>query len=321
MRLAFLAGALIAYVPFAAQAAGYPERPIRIVTPFPAGSVTDLVARPLAAKLTDAWGINVIVDNRPGAGGNVAGDIVAKSAPDGYTLMIGSTGPNAVNVSLMKTMPYDTLRAFAPISLVATTYLMLVVHPGTPAKSVGDLIALAKARPGQLTYGSSGNGATPHLAGELFSSMAGVRMIHVPYKGGSPAYTIDLISGRIDLAFASILPSIPHIKSGKLRLLAVSGTKRGSEFPDVPTISESGVPGYDMRSWYGVLASAGTPQPTIAKLNTELGRALAQPDVRSQYASGGLVATSSTPAAFDQFIRAEHEKWAKLIKSAGIEAH
>jgi len=300
------------------SAAGYPEKPIRIVTPFPAGSVTDLVARPLAAKLAEAFGTNVIVDNRPGAGGNVAAEIVAKSPPDGYTLQIASTGPNAVNVSLYKSMPYDTLRDFAPITLAATTYLMLVVHPSIPVATVQDLVKLGRARPGQLTYGSSGNGSTTHLAGELFSSLAGVRMIHVPYKGGSPAYTVDLISGRIDLTFASILPSIPHIRSGKLRLLAVTGAQRGTEFPQAPTVAESGIAGFDVRSWYGLVAAAGTPQPTIARLHAELVRALALADLKAQYATGGLVATSSSPAEFGAFIRNEHDKWAKVIKSAGI---
>jgi len=318
MRLGFGLALILCVQCLPAMSAGYPEKPIRIVTPFPAGSVTDLVARPLAAKLTEAWGVNVLVDNRPGAGGNVAAEIVAKSAPDGYTLLIGSTGPNAVNVSLLKSMPYDTLKDFAPITLTATTYLMLVVHPSIPVKTTRELIALGKARPGQLTYGSSGNGATTHLAGALFANMSGVRMIHVPYKGGSPAYTIDLIGGRIDMAFGSVLPSVPHIRSGKLRLVAVTGNQRGTEFPDAPTIAESGLPGFDVRSWYGVLASAGTPQATIAKLHTELVRALALPDVKAQYAAGGLVATSNTPAEFGAFVREEHDKWAKVIKSAGI---
>src|SRR5262245_56670568 len=295
MRLRFSLGVVLLVSSALAVAAGYPEKPIRIVTPFPAGSVTDLVARPLAAKLIEALGTNVIVDNRPGAGGNVAAEIVAKSAPDGYTLQIASTGPNAVNVSLYKSMPYDTLRDFAPITLAATTYLMLVVHQSIPAANVREFVKLGRARPGQLTYGSSGNGSTTHLAGELFSSLAGVRMIHVPYKGGSPAYTVDLISGRIDLTFASILPSLPHIKSGKLKLLAVTGAQRGSEFPEAPTVAESGVPGFDVRSWYGLVAAAGTPQSTIARLHAELARALSAADVKAQYATGGLIAVSSSP--------------------------
>ena len=299
-------------------AAGYPEKPIRIVTPFPAGSVTDLIARPIAAKLTEAWGLTVIVDNRGGAGGNIAAEAVAKSAPDGYTLLVGSTGPNAVNVSLYAKMPYDTLRAFAPITLTATTYLMLVVHPSMPVKSVKELIALGKSRSGQFSYGSSGNGSTPHLSGELFSAMTGVRMIHVPYKGGSVQYTIDLITGRIDLLFASVLPVTPHIKTGRLKLLAISADARDPALADVPTISEAGVPGFDVRSWYGLLAPAGTPQSTIEKLHAELVRILALPDTRAQYATGGLTAVTNTPAEFSAYIRGEHDKWAKVVKAVGI---
>lgn len=291
-----------------------------MVTPFPAGSITDIIARPLAAKLNEAWNASVIVDNRAGAGGNIAGDVVAKAAPDGYTLLIGSTGPVVVNALLIAKMPYDAQRAFAPITMAATAGLILVMHPSIPAKNVRELLVLGKNRPGQLTYGSSGNGSTTHLAGALFTSMTGVQMIHVPYKGGSPAYTIDLISGRLELAFASLAPVIPHVKSGRLRALGVTTEKRDTQFPDVPTIAESGVAGYDMSSWYGVLATAGTPQAVIEKLNGELVRILALPDVRSQYLTGGLHAASSTPAQFAAFIRNEHEKWGKVIKAAGIRA-
>lgn len=300
--------------------AAYPDKPIRIVTPFPAGSVTDIIARPLAAKLTEAWGASVVVDNRGGAGGNLAGDAVAKASPDGYTLLIGSTGPVVVNALLYAKMPYDSQRAFAPVTLTATAGMMLVVHPSMPVQTVKDLIALGKSRPGQLTYGSSGIGATPHLGAALFTSMTGVQMIHVPYKGGSPQYTIDLITGRIDLAFASMAPVIPHVKSGRLKLLGTSSNKRDPQFPDVPTIAESGVPGYDMRSWYGVLATAGTPPAVIEKLNAELVRILALPDVRAQYLVGGLHATSSSAAEFAAYIASEREKWTKVVKSAGIRA-
>lgn len=315
-----LCGMLMCASYFASCLAAYPEKPIRMVTPFPAGSITDIIARPLAAKLNEAWNAVVIVDNRAGAGGNIAGDLVAKAAPDGYTLLIGSTGPVVVNGLLLAKMPYDTQRAFAPITLAATAGLILVMHPSIPAKNVRELVALGKNRPGQLTYGSSGNGSTTHLAGALFTSMTGVQMIHVPYKGGSPAYTIDLISGRLELAFASLAPVIPHVKTGRLRALGVTTGKRDAQFPDVPTIAESGVAGYDMSSWYGVLATAGTPQAVIDKLSSELTRILALTDVRSQYLTGGLHAVSSTPAQFAAFIRAEHEKWAEVIKAAGIRA-
>jgi tripartite-type tricarboxylate transporter receptor subunit TctC len=290
------------------------------VTPFPAGSVTDIVARPLAARLTEAWGAAVIVDNRAGAGGNLAGDVVAKAAPDGYTLLIGATGPVVVNALLYAKMPYDVQRAFAPVTMAATAGLMLVVHPSIPVNSAKDLVALGKSRSDQMTFGSSGVGSTPFLGAALFSAMTGVRMIHVPYKGGSPQYTIDLITGRIELAFASMAPVIPHVKSGRLKGLGTSANKRDPQFPDVPTIAESGVPGYDMRSWYGVLATAGTPPAVIDKLNVELVRILALPEVRAQYLVGGLHATSSSVAEFTAYIKSEHEKWARVAKAAGIRA-
>jgi tripartite-type tricarboxylate transporter receptor subunit TctC len=300
--------------------AAYPDKPIRIVTPFPAGSVTDIVARPLSMRLTEAWGVPVIVDNRTGTGGSVAGEIVAKSPPDGYTLLIGATGNVVVNTFLYARMPYDAQRAFAPITLTATAGLMLVAHPSIPISSAKDLAALAKSRPGQLTYGSSGNGSTPHLAAALFMSMTGTRMTHVPYKGGSPQYTIDLITGRIELAFASMAPVIPHVRSGRLKSLGTSADKRDPQFPDVPTIAESGIPGYDMRSWYGVLAAAGTPQPVIEKLNGELVRILALPELRTIYLAAGLHAGSSSAAEFAAYIRNEHDKWSRVVKSAGIRA-
>ena len=303
-----------------AQAAGFPEKPLRIITPFPAGSVTDLIARPLAAEMYKTWGQAVVVDNRGGAGGNLAAEAVAKAPPDGYTLLIGSTGPNAVNASLYAKLPYDTLKAFAPITLNSTTYLMLVTHPSMPVKNVRELIALAKSSPTQFTYGSSGNGSTPHLGGALFTSMTGIKMIHVPYKGGSPQYTVDLITGRLELVFASVLPVVPHVKSGRLRLLAITSDQRDPTLPDVPTVAESGVPGYDMRSWYGVLAPAGTPQPVIEKLHAELVRIQALPDVKAQYLTGGLIATSSTPKEFSDYINLEYHKWAKVVKAAGIKA-
>ncbi len=300
--------------------AAYPDKPIRIVTPFPAGSVTDIVARPMAIRLSEAWGVPVVVDNRTGAGGGVAGEVVAKAPPDGYTLLIGATGNLVVNAFLYTKIPYDPQRAFAPITLAATAGLMLVAHPSIPIRSAKELAELAKTRPGQLTYGSSGNGSTPHLAAALFTSMTGAKMIHVPYKGGSPQYTIDLITGRLELAFASMAPVIPHVKSGRLRSLGTTAGKRDPQFPDLPTIAESGVPGYDMRSWYGVLATAGTPQPVIEKLNGELARILALPDLRAQYLVGGLHAVSSSSAEFAAYIASEREKWTKVARAGGIKA-
>ena len=299
-------------------AAEYPERPIRILTPFSAGSVTDMVARPLAAKLAEAWGQPVVVDNRTGAGGTLAAEFVANSAPDGYTLLIGANGPNAVNPSLIKSMPYDSQRAFAPITLTATNNLLLAVPAALPAKSVRELIDLARAKPEPLRYGSPGTGSSPHLAGELFKSLAGVGMVHVPYKG-SPQFVVDLIAGRIDLVIAAAGGLLPQIKSGRLRLLAVSSGTRDPAMPDVPTISEQGVPGFEVLGWYGLLAPAGTPAPVIRKLFAEVVRILALPDIKNLYLNGGLeAAVSASPAEFDAFIKSERDKWAKVIKAANI---
>lgn len=319
--LRYLAGSVVVSAMWAAPCvAAYPDKPIRIVTPFPAGSVTDIVARPMAMRLSEAWGVPVVVDNRTGAGGGVAGEVVAKAPPDGYTLLIGATGNLVVNAFLYAKMPYDLQRAFAPITLAATAGLMLVAHPSIPIRSAKELAELAKTRPGQLTYGSSGNGSTPHLAAALFTSMTGAKMIHVAYKGGSPQYTIDLITGRIELAFASMAPVIPHVRSGRLKSLGTTADKRDPQFPDLPTIAESGVPGYDMRSWYGVLATAGTPQPVIKKLNAELVRILAAPDLRAQYLVGGLHVASSSAPEFAAYLKSEHDKWSRVVKAAGIRA-
>ena len=302
----------------APAAADYPEKPLRIVTPFSAGSVTDMVARPLAAKLTEAWGQPVVVDNRTGAGGTLAAEFVANSPPDGHTLLIGANGPNAVNPSLIKSMPYDSQRAFAPITLTATNNLLLAVPVSLPAKSVRELIELARAKPGQLRFGSPGTGSSPHLAGELLKSLAAIDMVHVPYKG-SPQYTVDLIAGRIDLVIAAAGALLPQIKTGRLRLLAVSSSTRDPAMPDVPTIAEQGVPGFEVLGWFGLLAPAGTPPPVIRKLYAEVVRILALPDVKSFYLNAGLDATASaSPAEFDAFIRSERDKWAKIIKAANI---
>jgi tripartite-type tricarboxylate transporter receptor subunit TctC len=302
----------------AAHAAGYPERPLRIVTPFPAGSVTDVVARPLATKLSEAWGQPVVVDNRAGAGGGIAAEIVAKAAPDGYTLLIGANGPNAVNPSLIKNLPYDSQRAFAPITLATSMSNLLVVSPSVPAKSVRELIDLVKTKPGKLSYASPGVGSTPHLAGELFKSMAGVDMVHVAYKGAAQ-YVVDMLASRMDLCICGAGPMLPHIKSGRLRLLAVSGARRDPILPDAPTISEAGVPGYDVVGWFGLLTTAGTPTPVVQKLHTEVLRILALPEVKSTYLTAGMqTVTSHSPAEFADYIRSERDKWAKVIKAAGI---
>ncbi len=303
----------------AACAGGYPEKPVRILTPFSAGSVTDILARPLAAKLSEAWGEPVVVDNRTGAGGAIAAEIVAKATPDGYTLLVGATGPTVVNPLLVKSLAYDTRRAFTPVTLVATNYLLLTVPPSLPAKSVRELIEFARAKPGQLRFGSPGIGSSPHLAGELLKAMAGIDMVHVAYKG-SPQYTVDLLAGRIDLVFAAAGALLPHVKSGRLRLLAVGSANRDPAMPDIPTVNEAGVPGFDVTGWYGLLTTAGTPAPVIRKLFTELARILAAPDVKTLYANAGLnPAVSASPAEFAAYIESERGKWAKVIQAANIQ--
>jgi len=300
-----------------ATAAGYPEKPIRILTPFSAGSVTDLLARPLAAKLAEAWGQPVVVDNRTGAGGSIAAEIVAKANPEGYTLLVGATGPTIINPLLVKTLGYDAQRAFTPITLTATNNLLLTVTPSLPAKSVRELIELARAKPGKLRYGSPGIGSSPHLTGELLQSMAGIDLVHVAYKG-SPQYTIDLLAGRIDFVFAAAGALLPHIKSGRLRLLAVGSASRDPAMPDVPAVNET-VPGFEVVGWYGLLTTAGTPAPVIRKLHAELVRILGEPDVKTLYANAGLeTAISASPAQFAAYIASEREKWAKVVKAANI---
>jgi len=298
-------------------AAGYPEKPIRILTPFSAGSVTDLLARPLAAKLAEAWGQPVVVDNRTGAGGSIAAEIVAKANPEGYTLLVGATGPTIINPLLVKSLGYDAQRAFTPITLTATNNLLLTVTPSLPAKSVRELIELARAKPGRLRYGSPGIGSSPHLTGELLQSMAGIDLVHVAYKG-SPQYTIDLLAGRIDFVFAAAGALLPHIKSGRLRLLAVGSASRDPAMPDVPAVNET-VPGFEVVGWYGLLTTAGTPAPVIRKLHAELVRILGEPDVKTLYANAGLeTAISASPAQFAAYIASEREKWAKVVKAANI---
>src|SRR5262245_3912887 len=311
--------ALISLALADATAAEYPERPIRILTPFSAGSVTDVIARTIASSLSEAWGQPVVVDNRAGAGGVLAAEIVAKSPPDGYTLLIGATGPTTVNPSLVKNLPYDAARAFAPITLTAANVLLMAVAPAVPAKSVKELIAIARAKPGQLRYGSPGIGSSPHLAGELFGALAHVEMTHVPYKG-SPQYVVDLLAGRIDFVIAAAGPLLPHIKAGRLKLFGVSTPQRDPAMPDVPTIME-GLPGFEVVGWFGLLGRAGTPAAIINKLHAEVVRIVGLPAVKAQFAANGLeTRVSASPAEFAELIRKDRERWAKVIKDAGIKA-
>ncbi len=268
----------------AAQAPAYPTKPIRLVVPFPPGGATDILAREVAKHLTEAWGQSVVVDNRPGAGGNIGSELVAKAAPDGYTLEMGTVGTHAINASLYSKMPYDHVKDFVPVILVAGVPNVLEVNPSVPVNSVQELIAYAKANPGKLNFASSGAGTSIHLSGELFKVMAGVQMTHVPYKGSAPALQ-DLLGGQVQLMFDNLPPSLPQIKAGKLRALAVTSTTRAPALPDVPTVAEAGLPGFEASSWFGVLAPAGTPPAIVAKLNAEIAKWLTSPEAKEKLAA------------------------------------
>jgi len=309
-------GLVLALVAALAAAQTYPTKPIRLVVPFPPGGATDILARDVAQKLTEAWGQSVIVDNRPGAGGNIGSELVAKSAPDGYTLEMGTVGTHAINASLYAKMPYDHVKDFTPVILVAGVPNVLVVNPSLPANSVAELIAYAKANPGKLNFASSGNGTSIHLSGELFKVMAGVQITHIPYKGSAPALQ-DLVGGQVQMMFDNLPPSLPQIKAGKLRALAVTSAARASALPDVPTLAESGLPGFEASSWFGILAPAGTPAPIVAKLNAEIARYLATPEAKEKLAKQGANAAGGTPDDFAKHIAAETAKWAKVVKDSG----
>jgi tripartite-type tricarboxylate transporter receptor subunit TctC len=307
---------LLTVVATGASAQGYPNKPIRIVVPFPAGGATDLLARAAAQKLTEAWGQPVVVDNRPGAGGNIGSELVAKAAPDGYTLEMGTVGTHAINASLYAKMPYDHVKDFAPVILVASVPNVLVVNPALPVNSVAELIAYGKANPGKLNFASSGNGTSIHLSGELFKVMAGVQMTHVPYKGSAPALQ-DLIAGQVQLMFDNLPPSLPQIKGGKLRALAVTSAVRAPALPDVPTVAEAGLPGFEASSWFGILAPAGTPPEVIARLNAEIAKWLASPEAKEKMLALGANAIGGTPEDFAKHIAAETAKWQRVVKASG----
>ncbi|MGZ5151941.1 MAG: tripartite tricarboxylate transporter substrate binding protein [Burkholderiales bacterium] len=295
----------------------YPSRPIRLIVPSAPGGGTDYTARTIGQKLTESIGQTVLVDNRAGAAGNIGVEIAAKSSPDGYTLVMPITS-FPINPHLYAKLPFDTLKDFAPVVLASSAPLFLVVNPSIPAKSVGDLIALAKAKPGQLNYANSGNGTTAHLAGELFKKMAGVELVSVPYKGGGPA-VIDLIAGRVQIYFSTIPAALSQVQAGKLRGIAVTTLKRVNLIPDVPTAAESGLPGFEVVGWFGIFAPAGTPRPIIAKLNREINHVLSLPDTQQRFASQGLIPGGGSPEELGKFLRAEMAKWGALIKEAGIQ--
>ena len=297
----------------------YPTRPIRLIVTFTPGGPTDIVARAVGQKLSEAWGQTVVVDNRPGAGGNIGMDLVAKSPADGYTLVLGSFGPMIISPFVYSKLPYDTVKDFAPITLGATSWFFLVVHPSVPAQSVKELIAFAKSKPGGLTFSSSGNASPSHLAGELLKTVAGINLTHVPYKGGAPAVAA-VVSGEVQMAIESPPPIVPQVKAGKLRALGAARPNRSPLLPDVPTVSEAGLPGFHAGSWYGFLAPAGTPKPIIDKLNAEMVKAIRSQELRDRFAAVGAESVGDSPSEFAAFIRAELKKWEKVVRATGVKA-
>ncbi|HWI15948.1 MAG TPA: tripartite tricarboxylate transporter substrate binding protein [Burkholderiales bacterium] len=301
-----------------ALAQGYPNRPLRMVIPYAPGGPVDIVGRVVGAKLGDALGQQIIIDNRAGAGGNIALEIVAKSAPDGYTLLMGANGPIAINPSLYRNMPVDTLKELHALTMVASSAMILVAHPSLPASTVKELIALAKARPGGINYASSGSGSTAHLASELFKSMAGVQMVHVPYKGAGPALA-DLVGGQVQTMFTGISSTLPYVKSGKLKALAVSSEKRLPIMPELAAVAED-LPGYEVATWYGVFTPVGVARGVLERLHGALVQVLGTADAQQRLAALGADAHTNTPAQFAAAIRAERAKWARIIKESGAKA-
>jgi len=316
-RLAAIA--LFALTAVAARGDTFPSRPIRIVVPFAAGGATDLIARVVGQKLTESMGQAVVVENRPGASGMIGADLVAKAPPDGYTLLMASTAEIAINPSLYSKMSYDPQKDLAPITLAGVTPLILVVNPASPLHSVADIVREAKAHPGTISFASAGNGSVQHLSGELVKVLTSTDMVHVPYKGAAPALT-DVLSGQVTMFFSGMPPAMPHVKSGKLRALAVTTPKRSPAAPDVPTMAEAGVQGFDISNWFGLLAPAGTPPGILDKLHDEAVKALMQPAVKERLAEQGAEVVADSREHFGAFIKAEADKYAKLIKVSGAKA-
>jgi tripartite-type tricarboxylate transporter receptor subunit TctC len=316
VRFFAFALAALGSIAMPAHAQTYPTKPIRLVVPFPAGGTTDILARAVAQKLSETLGQQVIVDNRPGAGGNIGSELVARAAPDGYTLLMGTVGTHAINVSLYPKLPYDPVKDFTPIVLVAGVPNVLVVNPSLPAQSVAELIAYAKANPGKLNFASSGSGTSIHLSGELFKVLTGVQITHVPYKGSAPALT-DLMGGQVQLMFDNLPSSLAFIKAGRLRALAVTSKTRAAALPDVPTMVEAGVPDFEASSWFGMLAPAGTPRDIVVRINAEVAKWLATPEAREKLAGQGAIAAGGAPEDFARHIASETAKWEKVVKASG----
>ena len=307
--------AMLLFVPCLAFAQAYPNKPVRIVVPFPPGGGTDLVARIVAQKLTDTWGQQAVVENKPGASGTIGSDLVAKSAPDGYTLLLQGT-QHAINLSLYKQLPFDTVKDFTPVAYIALAPFLLVVNADVPVKNVSELIAYIKSKPGGLDYGSSGPGGGAHLAGEMFKTATGTQLTHIPYKGGNPAL-IDLLGGQIPMLFDPIPTSLKHINGGRLKVLAITSAQRSAILPNIPTVAESGVPGFEAVSWFGLYAPAGTPAAIVNKINADVNKILLMPDVKEKFVDMGAFSDVMTPAQFSKYLNVEIAKFAKAIQDSG----
>jgi tripartite-type tricarboxylate transporter receptor subunit TctC len=312
-------GLFLPQTSLAQSPANYPVKTIRLVVPFTPGGSTDILARAIGQKLNEAWGQPVVIDNVPGAGGSIGADRVAKAQPDGYTLLMGHIGTLAVNPSLYPNLPYDPLKSFTPVAWVARVPNVLVVHPSVPAKNVKELVAWAKARPGQLNYGSGGNGSAANLATEYFKLETGSSLLHIPYRGTAPAVT-DLVGGQIQLLFTGAPAVINQVKNGQLRALAISSPKRMDALPDLPTVAESGYPGFEADQWYGVVAPAGTPAEVVAKLNSQINQALNSPELKGRLNAEGAIATPDTPANFGKLIASEIARWKPVISGGRVRA-
>ena len=314
-RLLPLAAALLIAVPAAAQ--NYPTRPVRVIVPFAAGGNTDITARAIGVRLSEVFGQQIVVENRPGGATNIGTELVAKAPPDGYTILMGGA-TNAINMSTQAKPPYDTVRDFAPIILCVKDANVLTTHPSLPAKNLKELIALAKARPGQLNFASSGLGSSNQMAGELFKVMAQVNIVHIPYKGNTPALT-DTLAGNVEMMFSGVPVLVPHIQSGRLRAIAIGSLKRFVAIPDVPTFDESGLKGYEATTWFGLMAPVKTPKEIVARWNKEVDKILASPNLKSRFLNDGLEAMGGSQEEFARFIRVEIDKYAKVVKSSGMQ--
>ena len=311
------AGNIAAQAPSTSSAQGYPAKPLKMIRPFPAGGPTDILGRLVGQKLTESWGQNVLIDNRPGGGGLIGGQLAAKSPPDGYTIYLGGITTLVLSTYVHKNRPYDSQRDFLPVTQTTVQPLLLMVHPALPVKTVKEFIALARTRPGEINYGTSGPGGSGHLAGELLRGMTGINIVHVPYRGQPPALN-DLLAGQVQSMLGAPLAVVPHIRNGKIRALAITGQKRSIAVPDVPTFDEAGLPGYDASTWNGIMVPTGTPRAIIDRLYGEIVKILRAPHTLDRLAGDGSVAVASTPEEFAAFIKAEHVKWGKVVREANI---